>query len=79
MEAAYDPQKVDLNTLPPAVQAAAKIGMEDEIPKVYVCVGAICALPTSNPQEAAKLIRTFDRSKEGKKESTEKAADMKDS
>ncbi|MCZ6626453.1 MAG: thioredoxin domain-containing protein [Deltaproteobacteria bacterium] len=75
----YDPQKVDLNTLPPAVQAAAKIGMEDEIPKVYVCVGAICALPTSNPQEAAKLIRTFDRSKEGKKESTEKAADMKDS
>jgi uncharacterized protein YyaL (SSP411 family) len=57
----YDPQKVDLNGLPPAVQAAAKIGMKDGIPKAYVCAGDICAPPTADPQEATKLIRTFER------------------
>jgi uncharacterized protein YyaL (SSP411 family) len=57
----YDPRNIDLNTLPPAVQAAAKIGMKDGIPKAYVCVGPTCAPPTSSPQQEAKLIRTFGR------------------
>jgi len=55
----YDPKKVDLNSLPPAVQSAARIGMKDGIPKAYVCVGDICALPTSSSELVAKLIRTM--------------------
>ncbi len=55
----YDPREIDLNRLPPAVQAAAKVAMKDGVPKAYVCVGTTCALPTSSPQEEAKLIRTF--------------------
>lgn len=55
----YDPRETDLNRLPPAVQAAAKVAMIDGVPKAYVCVGTTCALPTSSPQEEAKLIRTF--------------------
>ena len=57
----YDPRNIDMNTLPPAVQAAAKIGMKDGVPKAYVCVGPTCAPPTNNLQEVAKLIRTFGR------------------
>jgi uncharacterized protein YyaL (SSP411 family) len=55
----YDPQNIDLNALPPAVQAAAKIGMKDGVPKAYVCVGPTCAPPTSSPQQEAILIKTF--------------------
>ena len=55
----YDPQEVALPSLPPAVQAAAKIGIKDGAPKAYVCVGPTCALPTSSPQKEARLIRTF--------------------
>jgi hypothetical protein len=57
----YDPRNIDLSTLPPAVQGAAKIGMKDGIPKAYVCVGPTCAPPTSSPQEEARLIKTFGR------------------
>jgi uncharacterized protein YyaL (SSP411 family) len=57
----YDPRNIDLSTLPPAVQAAAKIGMKDGVPKAYVCVGPTCAPPTSNPQQEAILIKTFGR------------------
>ncbi|MFQ5683344.1 MAG: thioredoxin domain-containing protein [Candidatus Binatia bacterium] len=59
----YDPEKIDVNRLPPAVQAAAKISMKDKIPRAYVCVGSTCALPTSSPAEEVKLIRTFNRKK----------------
>ncbi len=57
----YDPANINLDSLPPAVQAAARIGMKDGIPKAYVCVGPTCAPPTSSPQQEAMLIKTFGR------------------
>lgn len=58
--AAYDPGQVDRNRLPPAV--AAMMGPSaSRIPKAYVCAGAVCAPPTSDPDRVRKLVSSFGR------------------
>jgi uncharacterized protein YyaL (SSP411 family) len=63
--AAYDPEEVAIESLPAAVAAAVRIGQHDRKAKAYVCVGPTCSLPTTDPEEAAKLVRTFEK-KSGK-------------
>jgi len=63
--AAYDPVEVKIESLPPAVAAAVRIGQHDRKAKAYICVGPACSLPTEDPEEVAKLVRTFGK-KSGK-------------
>ena len=57
--AAYDPDEVRADALPPAVATAVKIGKLDPRPKTYVCVGLACSLPTTDPKKVADLIKNF--------------------
>ncbi|MFQ5883302.1 MAG: DUF255 domain-containing protein [Candidatus Methylomirabilales bacterium] len=57
--ATYDPEDVAVQSLPPAVAAAVKIGQRDRKAKAYVCVGPSCSLPTTDPAEVTKLVTTF--------------------
>ncbi|MFQ5532811.1 MAG: DUF255 domain-containing protein, partial [Candidatus Methylomirabilales bacterium] len=56
--AAYDPD-VPLESLPPAVAAAVRVGRRDRAAKAYVCVGLSCSLPTSDPEKVTELVMHF--------------------
>ena len=58
--AAYDPAAVRAGELPPAVAAAMRNVGVDGVPQAYVCVGDVCALPTTDPLRAATLVSTFE-------------------
>lgn len=57
--ATYDPKEIDLGTLPPAVAAAARIGLDNPKAKTYVCVGLACSLPATDPQTVRQLVENF--------------------
>jgi uncharacterized protein YyaL (SSP411 family) len=59
--AAYDPNTVALDTLPPAVAGAARVFQGDATPRAYVCVGETCAPPTTSPDEVAILVHDYGR------------------
>ena len=59
--AVYDPSTVVLDSLPAAVAAAARAFGGDQTPRAYVCVGTVCAPPTTVPAEVAALVRDFGR------------------
>ncbi len=57
--AVYDPATVVLDSLPEAVAGAAQVFADDPTPRAYVCVGATCAPPTSDPAEVRELVRRY--------------------
>lgn len=61
MVASYDPTRVALDSLPPAVAGAARVFGSDPTPRAYVCVGETCAPPTTEPAQVAELVRDYGR------------------
>lgn len=57
--AAYDPEEVKIESLPPAVAAAVRIGQQDRKAKAYVCVGPACSLPVTDPEKVMELVVSF--------------------
>lgn len=63
--AAYDPDEVRPESLPPAVAAALGDARASGGPRAYVCAGIVCSLPSSDPKETASLVQTFGRQGSG--------------
>lgn len=59
MVAVYDPTRLKINDLPPAVAGAVKaFGLTGE-PRAYVCAGSTCAPPTGDPGEVSTLVNGY--------------------
>jgi len=59
--AAYDPDEVKPETLPPAVAAALGDAKAAGVQRAYVCVGVVCSLPSSEPGQTVSPVRSFGR------------------
>jgi len=58
--AVYDPASVKPTDLPPAVAGAMRAVQVGGVPQAYICVGAVCSLPTAEPKEVGTLVSTFE-------------------
>jgi uncharacterized protein len=55
----YDPTKLDVSDLPPAVAGAVKAFGSHGEARAYICAGASCGPPTKDPAEAIQLVKTY--------------------